>query len=227
MPVQKRSLRGFTLFELLIAITVLAILFIASTLVASSQMKKARDGRRKADLGRIKTALYDYYFDQNCFPATLPACSEGFKQGETVYLNSFPCDPQDIPYVYEVENNPCPNWFKALTNLENTADKDIDRVGCRTGCGPKCQYNYGVASSNISIIDGCVVYFACNPGGQCQAYDNPEESDCPVTYKNDPTCKNFCPESTKSGRCKTASGKQEPGANEPPTKAPDKGTGKQ
>jgi len=208
MPVQKRSLRGFTLFELLIAITVLAILFIASTLVASSQMKKARDGKRKSDLNRIKVAVYDYYFDKNCFPDSLPACGEPLKLGETVYLNSFPCDPQKNPYVYEIEKGTCPSWFKALTNLENTADKDIDRVGCRTGCGPKCQYNYGVASSNISLSEGCIKYYACTPGSQCAEYDDPAVSQCPQVFKNDPTCQNAC--GKKENRCHDAKGKHIP-----------------
>ncbi|HUW24378.1 MAG TPA: prepilin-type N-terminal cleavage/methylation domain-containing protein [Patescibacteria group bacterium] len=220
MPAQKRSSSGFTLFELLIAITVLAVLFIGSALTASAQLRKARDGRRKSDINRIKIALYDYYFDQGCFPETLPTCGQPLKLGETAYLNNFPCDPQGNPYVYQTDRTNC-LWFKVLTNLENARDPDIDRIGCRTGCGPDCQYNYGLASTNITVYDGCVRYFACNPGGQCQEYDNPEQSQCPVTYKNDPNCAGLCPTSTKSGRCKDASGKQEPGANEPPTKSPE------
>jgi prepilin-type N-terminal cleavage/methylation domain-containing protein len=217
MSAQKFHSRGLTLFELLIVMAVLGILFVASTLIASAQMKKARDGKRKSDLNRIKVALYDYFFDKNCFPDSLPTCGEPLKLGESVYLGSFPCDSQGNPYIYQTDHTGC-LWFKVLTNLENTRDADIDRIGCRTGCGPNCQYNYGLASTNIVIYEGCVQYYACNPGGQCQAYDNPSESDCPTTYKNDPNCNNFCPQSKKEGRCKTASGKNEPGSNEPAKK---------
>ncbi len=214
MSAQKRRFGGFTLFEFLIVIGVLGILSISSAVIASAQLKKGRDAKRKSDLNRIKIALYDYYFDKNCFPESLPACGEPLKLGENVYLASFPCDPKGNPYIYQTDRTSC-IWFKVLTNLENTRDPDIDRIGCRTGCGPDCQYNYGLASTNISVYDGCIQYYACNPGGQCQAYDNPSESGCPATYKNDPTCNNACEQSTKEERCKTASGKQEPGSNEP------------
>lgn len=76
--------------------------------------------------------------------------------------------------------------------MEITADSIIDRVGCRTGCGPDCQYNYGVASSNIKINQGCVTYYACGSSGECGAFDDPWCSRCPKVFENDPTCGGGC-----------------------------------
>ena len=60
--------KGLTMIELLIVIVLLGLLIITVALVLPIQLKKARDARRKADLDRIRIALYDYYFDNDCFP---------------------------------------------------------------------------------------------------------------------------------------------------------------
>lgn len=217
MPARKtQKRRGFTLFEALIVLAAIALLTIPGTIMASSQLKKARDAKRKADLNRIKVALYDYYFDQDCFPVTLPDCGQNLQAGEMIYLSGFPCSPTKEEYVYQIpkklEVEGCPQKFKALTNLENLNDPDVDRIGCRTGCGPNCAYNYGVSSTNALVRQGCVTYFACSPGGQCTAYDEPfGSSKCPKAYINDNTCNNECSKDTpKSERCANASGKQTP-----------------
>ena len=114
----------------------MAFLVFSSSLGVLAQIKKARDGRRKADLEGIKTALYDYFFDTNCFPKSLPGCGEVFGVGNSAYLNSVPCDPLNkTSYAYQFEDSDCPHWFKVLTNLENERDSGIDKVGCRQGCG--------------------------------------------------------------------------------------------
>lgn len=85
--------KGITLVEVLVVIIILGTLTFSSFIVIPAQLKKARDGKRKADLERIKVALYDYYFDKNCFPKTLPGCGQSFSFGGFSYLNDFPCDP--------------------------------------------------------------------------------------------------------------------------------------
>ena len=187
-----KSPKGFTLIELLIFITILALMFLVSALFAPTYLKKARDARRKADLEKIKVALYDYYFDSDCFPTALPACNERFGASSTVYLNEFPCDPNGGSYGYQIEEAACSQWFKILTNLENTQDTDIDKVGCRHGCGPDCGYNYGLASTNIKVNKDCVIYYACGPSGECGPFDDPACSLCPKVFENDPTCGGGC-----------------------------------
>ena len=188
----KKIFKGLTLIELLVVIVLIGLLTSASYLVGKNYLKKAKDAKRKMDLERIKTTLYDYYFDQNCFPKNLPDCGQNFN-GSMVYLGNFPCDPLlKTTYGYQVQDKECSQWFKILTNLENTRDPDIRKVGCQAGCGPECQYNYGLSSTNIKINQGCIVYYACGPSGECGAFDNPWCSRCPEVFENDPTCGGGC-----------------------------------
>ena len=186
----KKKILGLTLIELLVAMVILALLATCSFILFSTYLKRARDTKRKGNLERIKTALYDYYFDANCFPKSLPACGTNFGVGSEIYLNNFPCDYQGKPYVYQTDDSDCPQRFKVLTNLEDTKDKGIDKVGCRLGCGPNCAYNYGLSSTNIRVYEGCVHLYACTPSGYCAEFIDPEASRCPVVFENDPTCNN-------------------------------------
>lgn len=212
----KRNL-GFTLLELLITLAVVAVLSLFSTLAVATSLKKARDSKRKSELQRIYTALYDYYSDTNCFPDTLPACHQNFGS----YLKDFPCDPQGSAYIYQTENEGCNQRFKILTNLENKQDLSIARVGCKAGCGPDCQYNYGLSSTNIRLNQGCVTYYACLPEGSCAALEDPAKSRCPRFFENDPTCGGAGACLERKDRCHDASGKNVPYIDEPtPTEKP-------
>jgi hypothetical protein len=94
--------------------------------------------------------------------------------------------------------------------LENTQDPDIDKVGCRNyGCGPECQYNYGLASTNIMVNMGCTPYYACAPGGECADFEDPLISGCPEIFPEDPDCGGVnC--NKKEYRCHDSRGKKVP-----------------
>lgn len=206
----KKGIEGLTLIEILLWVLIFGIFSaLASYLITTSLPKKARDGQRKADLERLKIALYDYYFDANCFPKALPGCDQNFSAGDQVYLANFPCDPKlKTGYIYQVEDKPCSQWFKVLTNLENTKDPGIVKVGCQYGCGPECAYNYGLASSNIRINEGCISYYACTPSGECVEFIDPEASQCPKVFENDPTCGQGTSCQDRKDRCHDDRGKQ-------------------
>jgi type II secretory pathway pseudopilin PulG len=205
--------RGIALFELLIVIGLIMILMVLAPFTVGSQTRKARDARRKSDLDRVKIALYDYIFDHECFPESLPSCGEKFESGGVVYLESMPCDLNGNPYTYVKQNKDCPVWFRIFTKLEYEQDSSIEEVGCNWGCGPDCEYNYGVTSTNTKADIGCVTYYVCEPGGgkmgSCQAHMDPVKSECPIVFENDPTCGGVdC--STGKNKCKNASGKYVP-----------------
>ena len=200
--------------ELLIVVTILGLLFILTAVNAPSQIKKARDARRKADLQEIKVAFYDYFFDYGCFPEELPECGKDFGSEGEPYLRDFPCDPLGNPYVYVITKKgggKCSQWFRIFTNLEVTADPIIEKIHCQDGCGPDktdCNYNYGVASTNTQIYRNCADAYACNPGGICEKFEDPLISGCPKTYGGDSDCSDEC--SDPENRCKNSSGKQTP-----------------
>jgi prepilin-type N-terminal cleavage/methylation domain-containing protein len=54
-------LAGFTLFELLVSISIIAILTVLASISYSAAQKKARDSRRMQDIKSIQTAAEQYY----------------------------------------------------------------------------------------------------------------------------------------------------------------------
>lgn len=203
------SQKGFSLFEILIVITVLSILAIISYLAIPPQINKAFDARRKTDLYKIKTNLEMYYSLAEEFPRVLPDCSQPFMYQNEVILASMPCDPvTKEPYYYQIHGGN-PQSYRLYALLTNTNDFSIKDVGCLGGCGPDCFYNYGVSSMNINLTR---CSYVCAPGGgrlgSCELYQNPTISLCPKVYNKDPTCNNECNKAIN--RCQNASGKNIP-----------------
>jgi prepilin-type N-terminal cleavage/methylation domain-containing protein len=103
--------RGFTLIELMITITILAITFGVIITSATAVRKAGRDGQRQSDLLTLKTALQQFYADQNYFPdsmvltagdpitdcPTVPA--SGCSPTKT-YLDKTPIVPSGVNYYY-------------------------------------------------------------------------------------------------------------------------------
>lgn len=203
--------RGITIFETLIFLVILSFLLLISYTLVPSVMAKARDARRKADLRKISQAL-EHYFDKfNLFPPALPNCGQPFYLSTTIIITDFPCDPKDLtPYLYQSDGQS----YQLYANFENTTDPTIASLGCDHGCGPNCFYNYGISSSNINITR-CLpqpLLYVCAPGGSrdgsCEAFDDPQRSQCPIIFPDDPTCRHLCGDS--HNRCQNSSGKHIP-----------------
>ena len=210
----KKIFKSFTLVEILIVLTITGIISVFSVTNAPTQIKKSRDAIRKVQIDRIKKAIEDYYQDSECYPQTIPACTNSIVLGETTYLDTIACDPKTkLSYTYVAEISDCPSWYQLYANLEYFQDKAVDEVGCRNGCGPDCQFNYGVSSPNQQLDPYCEIVttstsetgttepipetetpeqYVCSPSGSCEVFANPEISGCPDIYLNDPTCQNAC-----------------------------------
>ncbi len=84
--------RGFTLFELLVSISIIAILTAIATMSFSGAQKKARDSRRVSDMNSLQKAAEQYYaFSSYVYPTT--ASSWTATNGQMV-LEVFPKDPK-------------------------------------------------------------------------------------------------------------------------------------
>ena len=104
--------RGFSLIELVVVISILAIL--AGVLVprVTSHMKSARDARRLADIKTIRNAIEQYYMDKGSYPVATPNSSYGGWDvshdnnfitvlRNSGYLEEMPADPiNDETYHY-------------------------------------------------------------------------------------------------------------------------------
>ncbi len=158
--IEQRSLTGFSLIEVLVAVTILILVSMIGMRFIQSQLASARDGQRKSDLHDLRTAFENYYNDVGEYPPQdiLQNCdSEALKP----YMATVPCDPNTVvPYVYA----PYPSsadrsgGYRIYTILERATDPDIEKscgVGCNVpaalGGSNAADYNYGI-SVGVPIV---------------------------------------------------------------------------
>ncbi len=97
--------RGFSLVELLISISILAILTLISLIAYSSVQKNSRDAKRKSDLSVIQSALEHYHADQGYYPLTddfntLLNSGGALVFGTKTYASKMPKDPVSTGSAY-------------------------------------------------------------------------------------------------------------------------------
>jgi len=91
--------KGFTLFELLVSISIIALLVAIASVSYGAAQRKARDSRRTEDLNGIQKALEQYY-SSNAY--SYPLASGGVPVGiAPTYLQNWPKDPKtSLDYTY-------------------------------------------------------------------------------------------------------------------------------
>lgn len=160
--------QGFTLTEVMIAVTILLFLVAMGYWAIRGQIAKGRDSKRKDDLERIRVAFEDYYNDHNCYPdvSLLQNCG-----GEDLapYLDKIPCDPATgEPYIgvagVSFEGG-CNSWYKVYTQLEKEDDPLIAKLGLSGGATIDGQeVNYGVSSPNVAVGVVPPTSYLCSSG---------------------------------------------------------------
>lgn len=88
---------GFSLFELLVSISIIGILVAIVSVSYSSAQKKARDARRIQDVSMIQKAAEQYYANYNSQYPDLNSWDVGdqwLDSSNNVLLASFPADPK-------------------------------------------------------------------------------------------------------------------------------------
>ncbi len=166
---KKTKQNGLSLLEVIIVVTLVAILLLLAISTMGRQLAKGRDGRRKADLNKIKIAFEDYNGDNGTYPPVnvLDDCN-----GTSLapYLSVIPCDTLDnSPYVYR----PYPDsidrtgGFRVYAKLELSDDPIVRTLGCHTGvgCGLPVDVVSDAASYIYGVSEGVPVYFTGDDGG--------------------------------------------------------------
>lgn len=155
MTKQNSKKYAYSLLEIIIVIGVTGVLFLSTFSVIKTQFEKTRDTQRKSDLLGIQQALESYYHEFGCYPVILPDCSQSFIIGTDTEITQMMCDPQSKEsYIYTPEQTNCPQYYQIYTLLERQQDPQIDIINCNYGCGPGCDYNFGITSSNTRL-DRC------------------------------------------------------------------------
>lgn len=99
---KKRRRRGMTLVEIIVVITILALIMGAVAVAVIPQLEQSRVDRAKLDIGNINAALKIYYAKKGSYPET----GVGLKAlVDLQALEKMPKDPWDSDYVYLLEGN--------------------------------------------------------------------------------------------------------------------------
>lgn len=140
MPKNKGSL-GFTLIEIIIAVTIVGVVFGVVISSAAAIQKSGRNAQRQSDLRALQSAFQQYYADQHFFPqnpVNLTSVTDiNSNLGNPIspppanpnlYLKTIPKEPQknSLPYIYKAYKD---------RSLDETVQCD-NTVGSTT----KCQY---------------------------------------------------------------------------------------
>ncbi len=95
---------GFTLIEVLVAATIIAVLSVVGVASYTSINRRSRDAKRKSDVEQVRSALEMYRTDIGSYPA---GSTTGFRlltdlESELVstYMPSIPSDPKSTSAYY-------------------------------------------------------------------------------------------------------------------------------
>jgi len=102
------SRSGFTLIEVLVSVTIIAVLVAIAAISYSSINKQSHDARRKSDIEQIRSALEMYRADNGTYPgpsawanAWAPVDNTALIAYLEPYLSPLPRDPVgNAPYYY-------------------------------------------------------------------------------------------------------------------------------
>lgn len=149
----RQASSGFTLIEMLVVISIIAVIVALSLPNYLGARERARDTKRKSELVQLKNALRLYYNDYNRYPDTdfglyikgcgvsgTTQCSKGsaFSAGpagsETIYMRQL---PPGYAGEYFYNRNPAKptdtDDFLLKVVLDNASDQDIAASQSRCG----------------------------------------------------------------------------------------------
>lgn len=108
---------GFTLFELLVSISIIAILTAVAVVSFGGMNKKTRDARRISDVEKIRVALESYKQVNGAYPATIATLVPAF-------LDKEPTDPKNTSTKYQYSLTTTGYYLCAAVELAGSVTTD-------------------------------------------------------------------------------------------------------
>jgi len=154
---------GFTLMEILIAMTIMGILASIGYAAFTISLQKSRDAARKSDLGQMASALEAYNNDYGVYPrscnGTIGACLGGnfscawgapFEDDDNVYMRQLPIEVKSgWSYLYLVGTGQ--KSYQLYARLENDRDPNyVLQAGTACTSGAE-ECTYGLSSANVGL----------------------------------------------------------------------------
>lgn len=162
---QQKNSAGFTLMEILIAMTIMGILASVGYAAYTVSLQKSRDAARKSDLTQVARALEAFNNDTGVYPRScsnrIAGCVDGTEQcvwgsvfsvDDRVYMRQLPLESKSgWTYVYLASADQ--KSYQLFARIENEEDPHwIEYSTTCTGTGLAC--TYGVSSANVSLEPG-------------------------------------------------------------------------
>lgn len=152
--------KGFTFIEILVVVTIIALLSAVGAISYSQFTKQSRDAKRKADIEQIRAAVEMYRSNNGQYPLnsqfTFTSCTApgSVSDGTATYLSKAPNDPKctastPSKYYYNALDSSdvtctalttCVKYILAVT-LENGGTVCVASPSCTSGTG--CNYCMG------------------------------------------------------------------------------------
>jgi prepilin-type N-terminal cleavage/methylation domain-containing protein len=118
---------GFTLFELLITISIIGILTAVAVISFSSAQKKGRDARRMQDMKSIQTAAEQYYSQNSSVYPT----AANFSTQLIGVLQTWPVDPKGVGWTLYNVSAVVPNVdYCVCAGVENPVNGNSTNNQC-------------------------------------------------------------------------------------------------
>lgn len=144
----RKTKRGFTLLEVLVSATIIAVLTAIGIVSYSSVNKRSRDVKRKSDIEQIRSALEMYRADTGAYPALGSGSwvnAAGLSTSlVSTYMPAVPAEPDSTKYYYyrAIATSGVYSSYCVCGNLETITS------GSQTTCTVALQTNcdYGLKS---------------------------------------------------------------------------------
>ena len=129
---KNKTIQGFTLFELLVSISIIAVLTAVAMVSYGGLNKKTRDSRRMADLEKVRISLEAARQIGNTYPSSLSSMVG-------VYLDKVPTDPKGSGWAYYYNGGGY--TYRICAQMEDSGSANVGSCGSNfCGTGRNCNY---------------------------------------------------------------------------------------